>query len=59
MHKNDQGMKTKDQKKEAKKKEKNAPAGNRTRVLTVAGYYSTTRQQVKFMTCWLHNTLLF
>ena len=33
-------------KKERMKKRKFAPAGNRTRVCTVAGYYSTTRPLV-------------
>ncbi|KAJ0053587.1 hypothetical protein Pint_01765 [Pistacia integerrima] len=31
------------------KKMANAPAGNRTRVCTVAGYYSTTRPLVLFV----------
>jgi hypothetical protein len=32
-----------------REKRKNAPAGNRTRVCTVAGYYSTTRPLAPLM----------
>ena len=39
-----------------KKKKANAPAGNRTRVCTVAGYYSTTRPLVRFdVMLWSYN----
>ena len=38
-----------------RKKQKFAPAGNRTRVCTVAGYYSTTRPLVP---CYLPATCL-
>jgi hypothetical protein len=39
-----------------KKKKANAPAGNRTRVCTVAGYYSTTRPLVLLdVMLWSYN----
>lgn len=39
-------------------KRENAPAGNRTRVCTVAGYYSTTRPLVPFDELSLERPLL-
>ena len=36
-----------------------APAGNRTRVCTVAGYYSTTRPLVLLLTCIPEIYLIF
>ena len=46
---------------ESRKKDKkyNAPAGNRTRVCTVAGYYSTTRPLVLDDSVYLLNNYIF